>query len=193
MRRIMVMTLCLLLFAVSVQAKQQVLVKTNMGDIKLELDEKKAPISVKNFLAYVDSGFYKNTIFHRVIKEFMIQGGGFDTAQKKKETRAPIKNEATNGLKNQRGTIAMARTSVVDSATAQFFINLKDNTFLDYRAPNQRGYGYAVFGKVVEGMAVVDKIGTAPTRKINALFQDMPIQQVVITDIVRVEAAPKKK
>ncbi|MDF1579485.1 MAG: peptidylprolyl isomerase [Desulfuromonadales bacterium] len=189
----MVMTLCLLLFAVSVQAKQQVLVKTNMGDIKLELDEKKAPISVKNFLAYVDSGFYKNTIFHRVIKEFMIQGGGFDTAQKKKETRAPIKNEATNGLKNQRGTIAMARTSVVDSATAQFFINLKDNTFLDYRAPNQRGYGYAVFGKVVEGMAVVDKIGTAPTRKINARFQDMPTHQVVITDIVRVEAAPKKK
>ncbi|MBW6510799.1 MAG: peptidyl-prolyl cis-trans isomerase [Desulfuromonadaceae bacterium] len=193
MRRIMVMTLCLLLFAVSVQAKQQVLVKTNMGDIKLELDEKKAPISVKNFLAYVDSGFYKNTIFHRVIKDFMIQGGGFDTAQKKKETRAPIKNEATNGLKNQRGTIAMARTSVVDSATAQFFINLKDNTFLDYSAPNQRGYGYAVFGQVVEGMAVVDKIGTAPTRKINALFQDMPTHQVVITDIVRVEAAPKKK
>lgn len=193
MRRIMVMTLCLLLFAVSIQAKQQVLVKTNMGDIKLELDEKKAPISVKNFLGYVDSGFYKNTIFHRVIKDFMIQGGGFDTAQKKKETRAPIKNEATNGLKNQRGTIAMARTSVVDSATAQFFINLKDNSFLDYSAPNQRGYGYAVFGKVVEGMNVVDKIGTAPTRKINALFQDMPTHQVVITDIVRVEVAPKKK
>src|SRR5262249_32273032 len=140
-----------------------VLIKTNMGDIKVELYEDKAPITVKNFLGYVDDKFYDNTIFHRVIgkpnaeKDFMIQGGGFEKGMKEKNTRDPIKNESSNGLSNVRGTLAMARTRVPDSATAQFYINVADNEFLD-KAKAGDGVGYCVFGKVIEGMDVVDKI-----------------------------------
>lgn len=140
-----------------------VLIKTSKGDIKVELDKEKAPISVENFLSYVNDGYYNETIFHRVIKDFMIQGGGFTTDNKQKPTKDPIKNEAKNGLLNARGTIAMARTSAVDSATSQFFINQKDNKFLDHGV---RDYGYAVFGKVVEGMDVVDKIAAIPTETV---------------------------
>ena len=144
-------------------AVEQVVIETNYGEITVELDDEKAPLSVANFLAYVDSGHYNGTIFHRVIKDFMIQGGNFTADMAPKQTGAPIKNEAGNGLRNLRGTIAMARTGVVDSATSQFFINLKDNGFLDHKDTSIRGYGYAVFGKVIEGMEVVDKIGTSPT------------------------------
>ena len=128
-----------------------VVISTNYGDITVELDAAKAPITVKNFLAYVDAKFYDGTIFHRVIKNFMIQGGGFDPNMRQKQTNAPIKNEAGNGLKNTRGTIAMARTSVIDSATAQFFINTVDNAFLDHRDESMQGFGYPVFGKVTVG------------------------------------------
>src|SRR3972149_3391924 len=134
-----------------------VVMKTSMGTIKIELDEAKAPVTVKNFLAYVDEGFYDGTIFHRVIDGFMVQGGGFTADMTQKPTKPAIKNEAGNGLKNLRGTIVMARTSVVDSATAQFFINVVDNAFLDHRDETPGGFGYAVFGRVVEGMDVVDK------------------------------------
>ena len=135
-----------------------ILMKTSKGDIKIELFADKAPISVKNFLQYVDEKHYNGTIFHRVINGFMIQGGGFTASMAQKPTKAPIKNEATNGLKNKRGTIAMARTSDINSATSQFFINVADNGFLDHQAPNPQGFGYCVFGKVVEGMDVVDQI-----------------------------------
>ena len=140
-----------------------VLIKTSKGDIKVELYKEKAPISVENFLSYVNDEYYNETIFHRVIKDFMIQGGGFTTDNKQKPTKDPIKNEAKNGLLNERGTIVMARTSAVDSATSQFFINQKDNKFLDHGV---RDYGYAVFGKVVEGMDVVDKIAAIPTETV---------------------------
>jgi peptidyl-prolyl cis-trans isomerase A (cyclophilin A)/peptidyl-prolyl cis-trans isomerase B (cyclophilin B) len=139
----------------------QVLMKTSMGDITLELYPDKAPKSVENFLSYVKSGQYDGTIFHRVINGFMIQGGGFDTSMHQKPTRAPIENEAKNGLKNEPYTLAMARTSNPNSATAQFFINVKSNAFLDY--PGQDGYGYAVFGKVIKGSDVVDKIKQVAT------------------------------
>jgi peptidyl-prolyl cis-trans isomerase B (cyclophilin B) len=153
---------------------------TNQGIITLQLDAEKAPQTVANFLDYVNSGFYSNTIFHRVIPNFMIQGGGFEAGLKQKATKAPIKNEAANGLKNDKYTIAMARTSDPHSATAQFFINTKDNGFLDYSAPNAQGYGYCVFGKVVEGMDVVDAIGITQTGFSNGM-QDVPKQDVVIT------------
>ncbi len=152
-----------------------VLIKTTKGDIKVELDGEKAPITVENFLSYVNDGFYNGTIFHRVIKNFMIQGGGFTADMKQKPTKEPIKNEAKNGLSNARGTIAMARTSVVDSATSQFFINHRDNNFLDH---GERDYGYAVFGKVVEGMDVVDQIAVVETG-----YQDMPNDTVTIESI----------
>lgn len=186
-RSILPLLLLALLLAVPAVAKENVVIQTNYGDITLELYEDKAPISVKNFLAYAESGFYEGTIFHRVIKNFMIQGGGFTTELKKKENQPPIKNEADNGLTNARGTIAMARTSVVDSATSQFFINLKDNDFLNHTGKTPRGYGYAVFGKVVEGMDVVDKIGNSPTRRRDGLFQNLPVETVVIKAVKRVE------
>ncbi len=154
-----------------------VVMKTSMGDIELELDSAKAPISVSNFIAYAEAGFYSNTVFHRVIPNFMIQGGGMDAQMRQKPTRPPIKNEAANGLKNQRGTLAMARTMVVDSATAQFFINVKDNDFLNNGA---RDFGYAVFGKVTAGMDVVDKIAAVATGS-----QDVPRQPVLILDVRR--------
>ncbi len=152
---------------------------TNKGDITLELYADKAPETVKNFLDYVNSGFYNGTIFHRVINNFMIQGGGFEPGMKQKATRAPVKNEAANGLSNDAYTIAMARTSDPQSASAQFFINVKDNTFLNYTAPTAQGYGYCVFGKVVEGKDVVDAIRQAPTGN-SGFFQDVPVEDVVI-------------
>lgn len=158
-------------------AAPRVLLKTSMGDIELELNADKAPKSVANFLQYVESGHYDGTIFHRVIGNFMIQGGGFDKDMREKPTRAPIQNEANNGLHNDIYTIAMARTSNPHSAAAQFFINTKNNSFLDY--PGQDGWGYAVFGKVVKGTEVVDKIKQVPTGN-RGYFQNVPTTPVVI-------------
>jgi cyclophilin family peptidyl-prolyl cis-trans isomerase len=166
----------------------QVLVNTSKGAITLELDADRAPKTVANFLAYVDDGFYDGTIFHRVIKDFMIQGGGFTAEMTRKETRDPVPNEADNGLKNLRGTIAMARTSDPNSATAQFFINHKDNAFLDHRSMDARGWGYAVFGKVVEGMDVVDAIAGVPTTTRNGM-KDVPAEPVTIASVTRVTPA----
>ena len=155
------------------------IIETNLGIIELELDEKKAPITVKNFVDYAKSGHYDNTIFHRVISGFMIQGGGFTADMSQKSTKDPISNEAMNGLKNDRGTIAMARTMVVDSATSQFFINLVDNSFLNFRNPTPNGFGYAVFGKVTKGMDVVDAIAKVPTGN-KGMHQHGPVQPVVM-------------
>ena len=154
---------------------------TNLGTIVLELDADKAPETVRNFLAYVENGHYDNTVFHRVIKDFMIQGGGFEagSAMNQKPTQAPIQNEAANGLKNTRGSIAMARTQDPHSATAQFFINTVDNDFLDYRAPNVQGFGYCVFGQVSEGMDVVDAIRAVKTGN-RSMHQDVPLEDVII-------------
>lgn len=152
---------------------------TNMGTITLELFADKAPVTVENFLGYVNSGHYNGTIFHRVIDGFMIQGGGMEPGMKEKATNAPIKNEADNGLSNERGTIAMARTQDPHSASAQFFINVKDNKFLDHRSPTPDGWGYTVFGKVIDGMDVVDRIKSVQTG--NAGFhQDVPIEDVIV-------------
>lgn len=154
-----------------------VLLKTNMGDIVLELNQDKAPVSVDNFLQYVKSGHYNGTVFHRVIENFMIQGGGFDKNLREKPVRAPIKNEANNGLHNNAYSIAMARTTNPNSASAQFFINTKDNAFLDY--PGQDGAGYAVFGKVIKGINIVDKIKQVPTGN-HGGYQNVPRTPVVI-------------
>ena len=154
-----------------------VVLTTSLGEIELELDEAKAPITVKNFLQYVDDGFYDGVVFHRVIKDFMIQGGGFTPAMSQKETRATIQNEAANGLKNLKGTVAMARTNAPHSASAQWFINHKDNSFLDY--PGSDGWGYAVFGKVIKGMDVVDQIAAVKTGT-KAGMGDVPVQAVAI-------------
>ena len=177
--------------AVNPQEPQQkenpvVIIKTSKGDIKAELFEKEAPNTVKNFLQYVDDRHYNGTIFHRVIEGFMIQGGGFTKEFSQKPTRAPVKNEAANGLKNKRGTLAMARTSDVDSATAQFFINVVDNDFLDFRAPNPQGFGYCVFGKVTEGMDIVDAIRSVKTGS-RGMFQDVPVDAIEIVEITRAE------
>ena len=152
---------------------------TNFGIIALELDAERAPETVKNFLAYVESGFYSNTVFHRVIDGFMVQGGGFEPGMRQKPTRGTIKNEAGNGLKNDRHTIAMARTSEPHSASSQFFINVKDNDFLNHTAPSSQGWGYCVFGKVVEGRDVVDKIKGVRTGK-RGSHGDVPVEDVVI-------------
>lgn len=165
-------------------ANPKIIIKTSKGDIEAELFEDKAPVSVKNFLSYVEKGHYKGTIFHRVINNFMIQGGGFDKDMKEKSVGAPIKNEAGNGLKNEVGTLAMARTNVVDSATAQFFINVVDNGFLDHREKSERGYGYAVFGKVTSGMPVINQIKTVKTGS-RPPFDDVPLEPVVILDITK--------
>ena len=157
-------------------------VQTSLGDIELELDAAKAPVTVSNFVAYAKSGHYDGTVFHRVIDGFMIQGGGFTAEMQQKETRAPIRNEAANGLRNRRGTIAMARTMVVDSATSQFFINLKDNGFLDYRGPHPQTFGYAVFGHVTKGMDVVDKIAKVETGN-RGFHQNVPVEPVVIKKV----------
>ena len=157
----------------------QVKLSTSSGDIVLELDDENAPETVKNFLGYVDSGFYNGTVFHRVIDGFMIQGGGFEPGMNQKPTRDPISNEASNGLKNDAYTIAMARTSDVDSATAQFFINVARNDFLNFSAPTPQGFGYCVFGKVIEGREVVDKIKSVETGS-SGFHRDVPVQDVVI-------------
>ncbi|PSJ17868.1 peptidylprolyl isomerase [Nitrosomonas supralitoralis] len=160
-------------------------IKTNVGNFVLELYPDKAPKTVENFLQYVDDGFYKNTIFHRVIPGFMIQGGGFDIELNQKPTRAPIRNEAGSDLKNVTGTIAMARTSDPHSATAQFFINVSNNKFLDFKAPSQSGYGYAVFGKVISGMEIVSKIASMPTGSKGPFPTDVPKSNVIIEDIIK--------
>ena len=163
-----------------------VLLETTSGDILVELYPDKAPETVANFLKYVDDGFYNNTIFHRVIPGFMIQGGGLTARMQQKDTSAPIKNEADNGLKNDRGTLAMARTMDPHSATAQFFINLVDNDFLNFQAPSGNGWGYCVFGRVTEGMDVVDKIAKVKTTTVG-MYQDVPSDLVVITGASRFE------
>jgi peptidyl-prolyl cis-trans isomerase B (cyclophilin B) len=163
----------------------QVRLTTSSGDIVIELEDEKAPATVENFLAYVDSGFYDGTVFHRVIDGFMIQGGGFDPGMKQKPTREPIANEANNGLKNDAYTIAMARTADVDSATAQFFVNVSQNDFLNFSAPNPQGFGYCVFGKVAEGRDVVDQIKGKETGS-KGFHSDVPLEDVVITSAKRV-------
>ncbi|MCW8891089.1 MAG: peptidylprolyl isomerase [Sedimenticola sp.] len=155
--------------------------KTNQGDIVIELDEEKAPITSANFIQYVKDGFYNGTIFHRVINNFMIQGGGFEVGMKEKSTRAPIENEAKNGLSNMTGSIAMARTMDPHSASAQFFINVADNKFLDY--PGQDGWGYCVFGKVTEGMDVINKMKTVDTT-MRAGHQDVPAEDLIIEEAI---------
>jgi cyclophilin family peptidyl-prolyl cis-trans isomerase len=155
---------------------------TNKGNIRIELNADKAPITTRNFLDYVSDGFYDGLIFHRVIPGFMIQGGGFDSQMKQKGTKAPIKNEAGNGLKNRTGSIAMARTNVVDSATAQFFINVKDNDFLNQKNTSADGFGYAVFGQVIEGMDVVHTIEKVKTGS-RGMHQDVPVDAVVISSV----------
>ncbi|NBQ84748.1 MAG: peptidyl-prolyl cis-trans isomerase [Methylophilaceae bacterium] len=152
---------------------------TNFGEITIELDAEKAPITVANFLSYVESGFFADTIFHRVIDGFMIQGGGFTSEMTQKNTNAPIKNEANNGLPNKKYTIAMARTPNPDSASSQFFINVADNDFLNFSAPTSQGWGYCVFGKVTEGTEVVDKIAKVRTGSRNG-HQDVPTESVII-------------
>jgi peptidyl-prolyl cis-trans isomerase B (cyclophilin B) len=161
---------------------------TSHGDIKLELFADKAPVTVKNFLDYVNKNFFDGLIFHRVIPGFMIQGGGFDEKMRQKEAGAQIKNEAANGLKNKTGTVAMARTNVVDSATCQFFINVADSDFLDHKAPTPQGFGYAVFGQVIEGLDVVKKIEKVKTGS-QGMHQDVPAEPVVIRSVRLVIAA----
>lgn len=159
-----------------------VMIETSEGTIKVELWADKAPITVKNFLTYVNEGYYNGTVFHRVIDGFMIQGGGLDENLKPKKTHEPIKNEAASDLKNVRGTIAMARTNVVDSATSQFFINVADNDFLDHQDNSTKGFGYAVFGKVVDGMDVVDRIEKTKTKTVGP-HQDVPVKPIIIQDV----------
>ncbi|HEY3307498.1 MAG TPA: peptidylprolyl isomerase [Desulfuromonadaceae bacterium] len=171
-----------MMMSVKAEAKNPLVeMETSLGKIKIELFEKEAPISVKNFLDYVKSGFYNDTVFHRVIPGFMIQGGGFTADRKQKPTNAPIKNEANNGLKNDRGTLAMARTSSPDSATSQFFINVVNNEMLN--RPNPDGFGYAVFGKVIEGMDVADRIVAAKTVNLNMVFQNYPESPIFIKSV----------
>ena len=161
-----------------------VTIDTTLGKIKLELFEEEAPETVKNFLSYVDDKHYDNTIFHRVIKGFMVQGGGFDTSFTQRPTKEPIQNEADNRLKNEIGTVAMARTQAPHSATAQFFINVADNDFLNYTSSTMQGYGYCVFAKVAEGMDVVNKIAEVATKN-NGPHGDVPVEDIVINSITR--------
>ena len=174
-----------LLFSFMAFAKNPVvIIETNYGTIEAELNEEKAPITVKNFLSYVDDKFYNGLIFHRVINNFMIQGGGLDEKMNEKKTKAPIKNEATNGLRNETGTLAMARTGDPHSATAQFFINVNDNMFLNHTNTTQSGFGYAVFGKVTNGMHVVNRIKLIKTGNLNG-HSDVPMDVVLIKSIKR--------
>lgn len=194
MKILRLLALVLPLLATSVMAADEivatehVLVKTNLGEFVLALDGKKAPKSVDNFLAYVDSGFYTNTIFHRVISGFMIQAGGYDSKFKRKDTRASILNEANNGLGNRRATIAMARTFEPHSASSQFFINLVDNHFLDHKSPAPGDFGYAVFGQVVSGMEIVDQIAQLQTGPGGDFAKDVPLTLVIIEQMQRTQA-----
>jgi len=182
----LVIVLMFLIVSSAVFAVQNpvVLINTSMGDIEVELFKEKAPLTVANFLMYVDKGFYNGTIFHRVIGNFMIQGGGFTPGMIEKKTLSPVKNEAANGLSNKAGTVAMARTVDVHSATAQFFINVVDNPFLDYKSPTDQGYGYCVFGRVTRGIDVVDKIRKVQTGNCG-FFQDVPVKDVVIYKVTK--------
>lgn len=162
-----------------------ILIKTNMGDIKIELDKEGTPKTVENFINYVKSGFFEDTLFHRVIENFMIQGGGLDKNMESKNTNAPIENEAKTGKLNKRGTVAMARTNDPHSASSQFFINVKDNDFLNFRSETPDGWGYCVFGEVVEGMDVVDKIRKVKTGN-HGYHQDVPVEHVVIESVTEV-------
>ena len=186
MRKIKLLFIGLLLslFSTVSLADTKVLIQTSVGDIEVELDSQLAPITTKNFLEYVNSGYYENLTFHRVIPGFMIQGGGADDQLKFKEAKQPIKNEADNGLKNDRGTIAMARTNAVDSATSQFFINVVNNDFLNYQSPDK--YGYAVFGKVIKGMDVVDKIVNVATKRMGP-HQNVPVEPIYIKKATVIE------
>lgn len=186
MKKLLLTLLMGLNMTIANAAPVQVLMETTEGNIKLELDADKAPKSVANFVQYAKDGHYNGLVFHRVIKGFMIQGGGYDEQFDQRKTRASIENEAKNGLKNVRGSIAMARTSVPHSASSQFFINHGDNDFLDY--PGQDGWGYAVFGKVTEGMDVVDKIANTRTGNTPPFGRDVPVTAIVINKITVVEA-----
>jgi len=185
MKKILVMLLCSLILAGCnggdiLKSKNPIVkMETSMGNIEIELYQDKSPISVENFLSYVNEGYYDGLIFHRIIDNFMIQGGGFEQDMSQKATKDQIKNEATNGLKNEKYTLAMARTNIVDSATSQFFINTADNTFLDHRDTTTQGFGYAVFGKVISGMDIVDKMGEVATTTKSG-FQDVPVDIVII-------------
>ncbi len=191
-RMFIVMMILFSLLSTPVEAAKnpKVVLETSMGNITLELYPDKAPATVKNFLAYVDDKFYDGTVFHRVISGFMIQGGGMTADMNEKATRSPVKNEADNGLKNDRGTIAMARTPDPNSATAQFFINAKDNTFLNFRSKTMEGYGYCVFGKVTKGMDVADAIEKTPTTT-KGFFQDVPAKPVIILKAYRLKEKDK--
>lgn len=186
MKKLFILAVVFISTNIMAKGNPVVVFDTSHGEVEVELFEKKAPITVKNFLSYVDSGFYNGTIFHRVIDNFMIQGGGFTRNLKRKNTKAPIKNEATNRISNTEGTIAMARTGEVNSATAQFYINVKDNNFLDHRDQTARGFGYAVFGKVIKGMTVINRIKKIKVHK-KKQFPNMPVQEVYI------KTAKKKK
>lgn len=189
MLRFLVTLIAVLCSAVSFAANPQVELKTNMGAIVLELYPDRAPATVKNFMQYVNDGHYNGTVFHRVIPKFMIQGGGFTPDFKQKPTRQPIRNEADNGIKNTAGTVAMARTSDPHSATAQFFINIADNNFLDFRYPTREGHGYCVFGRVVKGMKVLERIAGVATGPGPAPHRDVPRQPVVIEHAAVLDAA----
>lgn len=171
-------------------ANPQVEIKTNFGTIVLELYPDKAPKTVENFLSYVKDGYYTGTVFHRVIPGFMIQGGGFDKTLRQKPARQPVENEAANGLRNEIGTVAMARTSDPHSASAQFFINVANNAFLNYTAPTPQGYGYTVFGKIIKGMEVVNKIADVPTGPAGPFPSDVPNVTVVIEEVRLIAAGP---
>ncbi len=182
MRKIF-LSVCLILVSMSSFAKNPVVeMKTTLGNVEIELFEKEAPVSVKNFLKYVAEKKYDGTIFHRVIDNFMIQGGGFTPSMEKVSAFAPIKNEAKNGISNTEGTVAMARTNVVDSATNQFFINVNDNNFLNHRSSNPNEYGYAVFGRVVKGMTTVNRIKKVRTGN-KGYYQNVPLEPIVINSI----------
>jgi peptidyl-prolyl cis-trans isomerase B (cyclophilin B) len=179
----------LLAFSLMAEAEEKnpiVIIKTNKGDITVELDPEKAPITVENFLSYVDEKFYDGTIFHRVIPNFMIQGGGFTAEMQPKPGKGPIKNEADKGLNNDRGTIAMARTGDPHSATAQFFINSVNNNFLNHKNKTQQGWGYAAFGRVIEGLDVVDAISAVQTTR-RGMYRDVPVDPVMIKSVKRIK------
>ena len=190
-RQLLVFLACGLLAVTAHAASSQVELKTNLGAIVIELNDELAPKTVANFLQYVRDGHYNGTIFHRVIRGFMIQGGGMDETFQQKETRAAIRNEAANGLKNKTGTVAMARTNDPHSATAQFFINVADNDFLDFRGPDQRNWGYTVFGKVVSGMDIVSKIEGRPTQS-RGMYENVPVKAIVIESARIIEDMPEK-
>jgi len=185
MKLITTLSIILTFFMAPSFATTKIKMETSKGDIILELDEVKAPVSVKNFLSYVDKKYYDGLIFHRVIPGFMIQGGGFKPGMNMMKTDKSIKNEANNGLKNAIGTIAMARTSVVNSATSQFFINVNDNESLNHRSMDSRGFGYTVFGKVTKGMSVINKIKKVQTGRIKG-FSNVPVEDIVIKKVSRI-------